>query len=458
MVLRMVRRDRLALATAVALLAAAWLCLRGPAAERPGGAASPALPSSNGHPAAPGELLDAGSDRSPEAAAEEATLQGPERRPEDVQPQDDRQDFGSRAPREELGTLRVEVVDHEGAPVPGVSISIHRDAFCTQSGSFAPDGSIEGSADGDGVEVFRDLAAGAWHVVATGRGKAISWRGKEPCGQTHVETQVKPDGESRLLVRLDPGLVIAGKVIYPDDARYRGMCVTALSEAGCGSREAEVAVDGSFRMEGLCKGPWRCHAGIRNVGRHHLGNTGTTDVPIANSAPVLVMESREDVELVLRRPASLSGRLVGLHDRERRGAPQLVGVAINRDTQHRYGLAFEDDVFFARGLDPGSYMIVAGTFFDWGVLDWILVEEESAVRELRIDAVPAARLSVSFRSDHGRVEVLLNEVRILDADVQQFTAIRFVPAGHLEVHASFDGSSQTEVIDAIGGQTFELSF
>ena len=184
-------------------------------------------------------------------------------------------------------------------------------------------------------------------------------------------------------------------------------------------------------------------------------------MPIANSAPVLVTESREDVELVVSRAASLSGRFVGLNDRERpasRHAPKLVGLAINRDTQHRYALTFKDDAFFARGLDPGSYMIVAGSYVDWGVLDWILLEEEQAVADLRIDAAPAAQISVSLRSDHGRVGVLLNEVRILEVPMQGGTGIQFVPAGHLEVQASFDGASQAQLIDAVGGQTFELTF
>ena len=353
------------------------------------------------------------------------------------------------------GSLRVEVVAPGGSPMSHADVFIHRAEFCVPD----PFGSREqsGRADDQGVKTFDNLAAGPWHVVARTRMTQTHLVPGPRTGQVHVETTVRAGKQTRVVVRLDEGIVIAGRVILPDDGTFEGIGVSALSEIGCGIREMTVEADGSFRMEGLCHGPWWCYASTGGSGGGLRSWGGTTwasieEIRLSGSAPIVVTESREDVELVLRKSGSISGRIEGMGDGRWRG------VAINRESGHRYAMRLDEGSFSAIGLDPGTYMVLAAGEEAWAVLDGVRVEEGSAVSGLEIPVKPAARLSVSSPSDEARTSVFLNGVLLPTEKVAGFPRMLSVPQGELNVEVHFAGLVQAQSLVAVAGETLELLF
>ena len=445
---------RRVLAASLVLLGAAGIFLRWSGARRDGTARSPAAPEpAQAAPAPPSappaaalehDILDAAQESAGiDWASPEAPSQLPELPPAE-KPKEDPSDphaFLLRRTREGYGSLRVEVVDAVGAAASRAKVEIHRAAICGVEPSTRSHQRVGGN-----VALFEDLAPGDWHVVA------------EFNGQVHVETLVEPDRETRVLVRTDAGLTLAGKVRHPAGARLQDLCVTAVSEIGCGTVQIDVAADGTFRMDGLCTGPWRCHAGSRGWGQEHQGWGGgalspADPVPFANSRSVLVTRSRDDLELVVRRAASLSGRFVGSNI-----SPHF-GVAINRASQHRYALRCDHEGFTVAGLDPGPYMLVGTNAEGWGVLDGIQVDEESALTDLEVAIEPAAFIKMSLPSELARTSVRMNGVLLPDElTMDGLLVTREVPAGQLEVEMRLEGAREVKTIEALAGQTVTLAF
>jgi hypothetical protein len=259
---------------------------------------------------------------------------------------------------------------------------------------------------------------------------------------------------SVVVARLDAGLVIGGRVLTAEGEGVQTI-IHLISEAGCGVLTTHTAADGSFWFGGLCRGPWRCHAGPKGwVHRSDYGWSSAPgdSMPLANSAPVLVTESREDVELVLCRSASMTGRCIGLQTDSRAGS------AINRDSKHRYALRFDGEAFAATGLDPGTYMIVATDRKGWGLLDDLVIGAGGALADLEVRLEPEVRLSVSLPSEEARTSLLFDGVLLPPEHIGGRLRTMSAPAGRLDLEMRLGGSRQVRTIEAVAGQTVEVIF
>ncbi len=452
------RPSRLALGAIAALLVAVLFLLLRSTAQGERATHLPAQPGAGGDSATPVDstavahgraAMDSVSARPQPATASQRPSVQVSKPIQEEPPQDCEPGIRLMPPPEERGSLLVQLVDPEGEPVTGASISLHRPDFCDPWDSETRGAARGGKTDGDGRALINRLAGGAWHVVATSTGTGISWRGKQPRGQAHVATNVKPEGQSSATVVLDVGFVIAGRVTWK--GRPREISVIARSEIGCEGRACRVEADGTFRIDGLCRGPWRCWASAMPFPMEHWAGPSP---PIANSAPVRVTESREDVELTLPAPSTLTGRMPGM-DLEHAG-----GIAANLDTGHRYELRFEDEEFWATGLDPGTYMVIAHDAQGWAVQDGIQVEEGSAVTDIEIAAEPEARVTLPASAVAGRTSFFLNGVRLPEGVVEWTSGRKSysVPPRHLDVELRLDGRRHSWTVDAISGQTLVLDF
>ncbi len=172
-------------------------------------------------------------------------------------------------------SLEGRVANRAGEPVAGAEVWLLGDM-----GSLGRMGGIPGSATSDAQGGFRfeNVAPGSYRLGAGRHG------GAQGAGRT-VEVAGEPLAGLDLVV--DPGVVLSGRIlgVHPQDLATLSVEVQAAKgESG----PAEVAADGSYRLEGLSPGDWQVTASASATGRHGQGR-----VEIAEGAA----EAHLDVEL-----------------------------------------------------------------------------------------------------------------------------------------------------------------
>jgi len=242
-----------------------------------------------------------------------------------------------------------------GQPVAGAEVRAAETGFW----GFPGEELAKTTCDAAGAFTLRHVRAGKILLLAEGEG----YLEIKP-----LELELR-EGEERggLVLTLEEGAALAGHARFPDGAPAAGAAIEvdfdpaamvgmgAMNAARGADGKATAAADGSFRVSGLGKGPFRVTASLdRDAGPD-------TDEWRARVAGVAAGTS--DVLLELRAPVALVGRVLA-----RSGAPvskfrvrAQLPSAVFFELGEKRDRTFEDEngAFRLEGLDPGTWEVRA---------------------------------------------------------------------------------------------------
>lgn len=210
------------------------------------------------------------------------------------------------------GGVKGLVLNEEGGPVPGSSVSLRSLAASTSGGgmfgSFLSRESRtrRASVNEQGEFEFDRLEAGNYELVATGNKSDYS--PSEPVRATVVASRV----EGGVVLRLLPALVIKGVVVDEAgaaiaDARLVATKVGEGAGAARGGATAKSAADGSFEVRGLGAGAYTLTATAPE-----RASTRVTDIQLQRG------KDSPELRMVLLRGTKIVARV-----RDARGAPVM---------------------------------------------------------------------------------------------------------------------------------------
>jgi hypothetical protein len=264
------------------------------------------------------------------------------------------------------------------------------------------------TADADGRFAFENVAAGRWWVGA----ESVSLSGDSRDPETPrsdpdwiagfpIEVEIgETTRVSEVLLVVDPGLSIRGRVVDPGGLPARTAIVTAFHDLrGCRSR-TQVGTDGAFLLGPLVSGTYRVRA---SWSQHH-----------ADSEEVVVAAGSDGVQLTLRAGGVVRGRVVGAKFEPRADATLRARLRGEVDpssevigsTTRIFILA--NGEFALRGLAPGIYDVWATTAdASFGWLPGVEVSAQREVAGLTLTMRPGAhlRLRCDDESTAGDFEV-----------------------------------------------------
>lgn len=202
------------------------------------------------------------------------------------------------------GTLAGTVTVPAGHDVTQTSVFVSDDTtgvrtygYPAADGSYAVGGLPTGSYEVSFTSSDPDLVGEYWPGV-------YSWSAAQPVDVTRGAVTGGID------VSLDRGGTISGAVTVPDGFAPTAVSVTA-SESSVGARQAEVAVDGTFRVRGLAPGSYRVHFAAPHT---DLLPEYWDDEPLSADAELVDVAAGADVvgvDAQLTVAGSISGRVLG---------------------------------------------------------------------------------------------------------------------------------------------------
>jgi protocatechuate 3,4-dioxygenase beta subunit len=247
-----------------------------------------------------------------------------------------------------------------GQPIAGAVLVVDG-PFARMSKRKSP-GRLEAMTDTNGVYVFPNVGA------SFGQARILTVSAAGYATQVHnnfamaslgeVSTKFKnKQGRAPLVGRqqdfeLEPGRVIAGRVVGPDQRGVAGIEVEALSQSGTVSSQgtAKSGPKGEFLIEGLAEGIYTVRVNATNYDANPLQRVEAGDT---------------NVRIELFEHATVTGRVV---DPEGHGLPSFVvkarmaneiGKAFGSVAAQRSVKGSKDGSFELRGVPEGSYVIEA---------------------------------------------------------------------------------------------------
>lgn len=266
------------------------------------------------------------------------------------------------------------VVDASGAAMYGVELNgqITKVGDDKEFVGYRP-----GKVEKDGTFAITGIQPGKFELVANKQGFL----------EERVDLGALADGDVRenLIVELDAGSFVAGKVTWPDGKPAANAMVRVVEpkreeeQRSMGFRSSsddngiKVAADGTFKISGLHAGPYEVTAQAKE-GSRELGDDGAPNKMTRNKGPLWraraadVAANREGLALVLQPGLSVAGRVV-----DDTGAPvksfSLSATKASEEDRFRYSnndpnavtSRFDDDDgrFEFAGLGEGSWSITA---------------------------------------------------------------------------------------------------
>ncbi len=226
-----------------------------------------------------------------------------------------------------------------GTPVPGATVEARDETGGAGGLPWDPDsGVVRATTDAKGAYRLEGLAAGLYTVTAFARGLGRAERRNTPAGRT-----------ADLL--LTPGGAVAGTVTDAGGKPVEGAAVrmtTALPFAREPVLLARTDPRGTFAIQGVPAGEYRL------VGRH-------PDLAPAISAPLAVERDAEArADLVMSRPATVRGRLVGADEKPTRGhaaLKEMAGVGVPDILAADLTVEAGDDGTFSLRAGPGTHTL-----------------------------------------------------------------------------------------------------
>ncbi|HEX6883671.1 MAG TPA: carboxypeptidase-like regulatory domain-containing protein [Planctomycetota bacterium] len=293
-------------------------------------------------------------------------------------------------------SLRGVVRTAGGQPLAGAEVRAAETGFW----GFPGEELAKATCDAEGAFDLRHVRPGKILLLAEGAG----YLEIKP-----MELELR-EGEERggLVLTLEEGAAIAGHARFPDGAPAAGAAIDvgfdpaamvgmgAMNAARGADGKATAAADGSFRVSGLGKGPFRVTARLdRDAGPGSDEWRGRT----AGVAP-----GTSDVLVELRAPVALVGRVL-----ERSGAPvrtfrvraQLPSAVFFEQAEKR-DQSFEDETgaFRLADLDPGTWEVTASAE-GFGPSTTLLVSVPQEGEPLVITLAPAASVTGTVLDPQG---------------------------------------------------------
>ena len=216
---------------------------------------------------------------------------------------------------------------------------------------------------------FTDLSAGSYEVAA-------QWRGASSAKTEHIEVP-RAGTAKNLRIEVAGSLSLAGRVLDPEGKPVPRALVTAngMAEAEGSSGSSSSDASGRFRVRGLKKGTYRVLA------RESVMTMAPVEV---TSIPV----GREDLELSLRRPASIEGHVL---DETEQPVPKTWVVARPAGGSG-WGWGDMTDA-------TGHFRVIVG---ENDVVDLEANASAAFESEVRVSNVTAGQTSVVIRLTHAR--------------------------------------------------------
>ena len=358
-------------------------------------------------------------------------------------------DIPAQPHRFDLGTvvLKPEVVlsgrvqTPDGTPLEGAGVRI------------APEDPMEEAAFTENAtpDAFTD-AAGEFRISGRRAGDVVKLTVARAGYATVELSGVAVNPEKPLVVVLHPASLLAGRVVDEDGGPVSGVLLTAVSQRAIAAGtmmitkgpvvQARSRDDGSFALQGV------------EPGRVELTASGPGWQTVELALQVSAGKDLESVEVVLRKAATLSGRVSGID-----GSP-VVGAEISRQEPEQPGVITYsaplattdgDGLYRIDGLPPGPLSLVVNhNAFGRALRDLGLQPGENAadfqldgggeVSGLVVDGsgspVPGARVRLLAKPLTGPSSQALSQPD------GRFT-IRGLAAGTYQANASREGLGQT---------------
>lgn len=327
----------------------------------------------------------------------------------------------------------------DGSPAAGATVVIalvESDDVDVQWGALGWSEAPEHVADGNGAFEIRGLTAGPFALIA----RAPTTKDASKTGSARTDSV--SSGGAPLVVTLDEGYELRGRVVDETGHAFERFTVAAVpvhterewqgvNESVTGRRLGE---DSRFVVEGLRAGTWKITA---RVG----GAFARREVSVPGNTP--------ELEIVLARPASISGVVLDPDGQAVRGArvSYTPGNALAKDEEMRVTSkpTGADGRFALEAVSPGPAMLDASHF------RWAPSETE------RVD-LPAGATVSNFVAQLRATGRLTGEVR--DADGRADSARRIYAHGgrnarNVSAYAETDADGRFE-FDALPAGEYEL--
>lgn len=286
------------------------------------------------------------------------------------------------------------VVDQKGQGIAGVRVSLNganADHTRMLEGAERESrrlplhaSSRDAQTDAEGRFRFGDLAGGAYALRASMRGGVSATRDEVQIVAT--ATTSEPD------LVLDLGMVIAGKVVTEDGTPApNAHAVIQIDGSGAesgGRRMTLAQPDGSFRVLGLAEGRYRVTASLSNWANDEPSPWIGTTVDDVDAG-------REDLRVVLRRAAWISGRVVDAEGRGLAGIAVLAVEAGGKDIESRTKSA-QDGSFRLRVPPDSLWDLRYGEAFELRDVPLLEVRAETA-RTFKAVRAGTAEVSLEWR-------------------------------------------------------------
>lgn len=277
--------------------------------------------------------------------------------------------------------LEGRVTTAAAAPVAGVRISA---------------GGHSASTDAEGVYAIDGIAPGPQEV-----------RVFHPHYRRRARTLRIEEGTNRFDVELEEGFRVSGRVVDPDGRPVAGAQVrlATVSRAELREHEARTGADGGFVLSPVA------------AGRYGLEAAASGFAAAKRPEPVAVVDAPvEGIEVVLRRGASVAGRVLGL------AAEELAAVAVTAhgEAGEKKAAALDSEGRYeVRDLPPGDWLLRASLWQSQRQVEVrvpIAPEERELVRDLEFsprvtlsgrvlfEEEPVAGSRVSVRGERFAVE------------------------------------------------------
>jgi len=225
---------------------------------------------------------------------------------------------------EGMRILLSQAMDIEGVVVasdggPGTNVRVSAEPMPGSQGSRG-----SGRSGSDGNYSVGGLSPGNYKLTFIARGRYIS----------QVLSNI-PAGAAGVNVRMEEGLVVAGRALGPDGAAASAVTLLANPVKGGGSVQVNTDAEGKFRFGGLTEGKYKI-----TVQRSQMG--------FVLPEPVEVDAGTEDLKLKLHAGLSITGSVINSQGRGVSGA----WVSMRRGgSSARTG---QDGTFVLRGLSAGT--------------------------------------------------------------------------------------------------------
>lgn len=252
------------------------------------------------------------------------------------------------------------------------------------------------STDAEGVYAIEGVAPGRQEV-----------RVFHPHYRRRVRSLLIEEGTNRFDVELEEGFQVSGRVVDPDGRPVAGARVrlTTLSRAELREHERLTGVDGGFVLSPVAPD------------RYVLEASASGFAAVKRPQPLVVVDGPvEGIEIVLRRGATVSGKVLGL------SAEELAAVAVtaqDEEGETRPAALDSDGRYEVRNLPPGDWLLRASLWQGQRQVEArvpIAPEERQVVRNLEFsrrvtlsgrvlfEEEPLAGSRVSVRGERFAVE------------------------------------------------------